>query len=123
MENGKPKGGQKTENAETREAAKISSFRLLPWVPVCFRGRLVSAVSLASELYPVYGIGKFGGRADIGKRGTERLQKHLETRVPGRKLKFLASVDFRLLPRPLGRGGFVSFGILSARRYWQIWWG
>ena len=48
------------------------------------------------------------------------VKKHLETRIQWQKLKFLASVDFRLLPRPLGRGGFVSFGILPARRYCEI---
>ena len=38
----------------------MSSFRLLPWASVCFRGRVVAAVSLACEFYPLYDIGNLG---------------------------------------------------------------
>ena len=94
---------QKTPgNAETREGAKIPSVRLLPWVPVCFRVRVVAAVSLVSELYPVYGIGKFGGVVGFGKRGTKRREKepvNLETRAGSNISRFRplpwASVCFR----------------------------
>ena len=56
----------------------------------------------------------------MGNGKPEGVKKRQKTRIPGRKLKFLASVcfrglpsasaGFRLLPRPLGRGGFVRFG-------------
>ena len=63
---------------------------------VCFRDHLAAAVSLVSELYPIDGVGKFGGRGgDFGKRDAGRRKKTPETRIPGRKLKFLASVCFR----------------------------
>ena len=58
-------------------------------------------------------------------------QNHLKTRIAGRDLKILASarfrglpsssVGFRLHPRPLGRGDYVSFGYLPAIWYWRIW--
>ena len=57
---GNRKVSRTPENAEARAEAKISSFRLLPLASVFFRGRVVAVVSLASELYPLYDIGKFG---------------------------------------------------------------
>ena len=68
-------------NAVTRADAKISSHRKLPRASVCFRGRVVAVVSLASELYQIYDIGKFGFFIENG--GAERHQEHLKTREPG----------------------------------------
>ena len=103
---------RRLEHLETRQQGAELKF-LLPRATVCFSGRLVAMVSLVADLYPVSGIGKFGV-VDFGKRDPKGVKKHLQMRKSRRKLKFLASVGFRLLPRPRGRGGFVSFGIISA---------
>ena len=132
MENGTPGGAKK--HPKTRipgRKLKISSFRLLPWDAACFRDRLAAAVSLVSDMYPIDSVGKFGGGCVCGafwKFGNRKASKLLKTRIPGRKITFLVSVcfrglpsasaGFRLLPRPLGRGGFVSCGIVSDRRCW-----
>ena len=51
LENVEPKGFKTTWKRGNQAGANISSIRLLPRAPVCFRGRLVSVVSLVSELY------------------------------------------------------------------------
>ena len=75
-ENRKAKGAKTPENAGTIGDAKISSFRMLPCASVCFRSRLAAAVSLISELYPLYDIGKSGwGQANGKPKGAENTWK------------------------------------------------
>ena len=69
-------------------------FRLLPWASVCFRDRLAAVLSLVPDIYPLSGIGKFGGRI-LENWKPKGAKKRLKTRILGQKLKFPASVCFR----------------------------
>ena len=104
----------KNENDDTREAPRISRFRLAPLPP----GRC-GIVSFGIISFVGYWYIS-GERGNFGKWETQRYEKHQKTRKPGRKLKFIASVGFPLLPRPRGRVGFVSFRIISFVGYWYI---
>ena len=61
-------GNQQAEDTCKRgyqEVTKISSPLLRLWASVCFIGRLAAVVSLLSDIYPISGIGKFGGGGDF----------------------------------------------------------
>ena len=55
MENGTPEGAKK------QPKTRIPGRQLKFLASVCFRDHLAAAVSLVSELYPIDGVGKFGG--------------------------------------------------------------
>ena len=81
----------------------------LPAVPICFRGQVGAAVSRVFGIFFLFGIGVFAGEWG-GFRETENwesLKKRLKPRKLGLGGGDLASVRFRLLPRPSGRGGFL----------------
>ena len=113
---GNRKASKTPENADIRAEAKISSFRLLPWASVCFRDRLVAVVLLVSELYPTDGVGKFGGWGGgiLGNGTPAGAKNQPKTRIPGRDLKFIASVCVRGLPS-------ASAGFRASAAAWPRW--
>ena len=89
-------------------------------------------VSLVREAYPTDGVGKLRGILKIGNQKESKAPGNADHMteaqissfrlLPWGSVRFRglpsASAGFRLLPRPFGRGGFVSFGIISDRRGW-----
>ena len=97
FENGTPKGAKRPEHADTEEGDGIPSIRLLPRAPPASatdwprRFRLFR-IYISSIGYWRFVVVVGGAMGDFGKWETGRPQKRLETRIPFRRLKFLAPV-------------------------------
>ena len=90
------KTGQNCPNSRNRGG--IGQI-FLPSAPVSFRGRLATVVTLVSDIHLVDGVGKLGDGGGILVNWKPKGAKTPKTRIPGRKIKFLASVCFRGVPR------------------------